>query len=128
MADFSDNTKNTSEGTYNHSAPASTKNILVGPLSEFPPGKRKVVRTPNDAILLLNVDGELFALSNFCPHAGGYLQYGPLEGYILECPLHYWPFDIRTGCLVGMNQSSLLDEVLPVYSVLVIDELIYIQL
>jgi len=128
MADFSPKTENSGDGSSYSQSPSLTKNILVGPLSEFSPGKRKVVRMPNDSILLLNVDGELFALSNFCPHAGGYLQYGPLEGYILECPLHYWPFDVRTGCLVGMNQPSLLDEVLPTYSVLVIDGLIYIQL
>jgi nitrite reductase/ring-hydroxylating ferredoxin subunit len=54
------------------------------------------------------------------------MQYGPLEGHVLECPLHYWPFDVRTGELVGMNQDSLLDEGLEIYPVQIQDDQIYV--
>ncbi len=65
----------------------------------MPPGTKKLIETELETILLVNVEGRFWAVSNTCPHAGGWLNYGPLTGYIIECPLHYWPFDVRTGCL-----------------------------
>ena len=65
------------------------------------------------SIGIFNVRGEFFALRNRCPHQGGPLCLGPLEGLIqstgpgdysvsrtgevLRCPWHGWEFDIRTG-------------------------------
>lgn len=41
--------------------------------------------------------GEYFVLEGICPHAGGRLGHGALDGYFLACPFHAWEFDIRTG-------------------------------
>ena len=38
-----------------------------------------------------------FAVSDTCPHAGGSLSEGMLDGRELVCPLHAWGFDIETG-------------------------------
>ncbi len=46
---------------------------------------------------MLNVDGVLYAIDNRCPHRGGLLCEGDLAGLVLHCPLHAWPFDLRTG-------------------------------
>jgi len=47
-----------------------------------------------------NVGGEFYAIDNFCPHRGARLTEGVLCGYIVECGLHGWQFDVRTGeCL-----------------------------
>jgi nitrite reductase/ring-hydroxylating ferredoxin subunit len=100
--------------------------VLVCALEALPPGSRKLLRTDLEVILVLNIDGVIHAISNICPHSGGYMQYGPLEGHVLECPLHYWPFDVRTGELVGMNQDSLLDEGLEIYPVQIQDDQIYV--
>ena len=48
-------------------------------------------------IALYNVDGELFALDGVCPHQGGPLGQGHLDGCIVTCPWHGWQFDVRTG-------------------------------
>jgi nitrite reductase/ring-hydroxylating ferredoxin subunit len=86
---------------------------VVARADELPPGSRKLVRAGSRAILVLNVNGELFALSDACPHRGGSLFRGKLTGAvsssapgryalarcgeILRCPWHGWEFDIRTG-------------------------------
>lgn len=69
----------------------------AGPLETLPPGTRRTVRAGRDEVVLLNVDGELYAVDNRCPHRGGLLCEGDLAGHVLHCPLHAWPFDVRTG-------------------------------
>ena len=39
----------------------------------------------------------LWALANACPHAGGSLAGGELDGDEVVCPLHGYRFDVRTG-------------------------------
>jgi nitrite reductase/ring-hydroxylating ferredoxin subunit len=86
---------------------------VVAKAAELPPGTRKLVQVGERAIVVLNVKGELFALSDKCPHRGGSLSLGKLTGAvsssrpgsydysrpgeILRCPWHGWEFDIRTG-------------------------------
>jgi len=51
-------------------------------------------------LALYNVDGEFYATENFCPHKGARLTEGTLCGHIIECGLHGWQFDVRSGeCL-----------------------------
>ena len=85
---------------------------VVAKAAEIPPGSRKLVQVGERAIVVLNVAGELFALSDRCPHKGGSLSQGKLTGAvtsagpgdyqyarrneILRCPWHGWEFDVRT--------------------------------
>jgi nitrite reductase (NADH) small subunit len=48
-------------------------------------------------VALFNVGGEFFALDGVCPHQGGPLGKGALEGCILTCPWHGWQFDVTNG-------------------------------
>ena len=49
------------------------------------------------AIAIANVDGDYFAVSNACPHAGGPLGEGAVQGGLLRCPYHGWTFDLASG-------------------------------
>jgi len=49
------------------------------------------------AIAVANVGGSFHAVANACPHAGGPLGDGEMEGAMVACPLHGWRFDVRTG-------------------------------
>ena len=46
---------------------------------------------------LANVDGTLHALDNNCPHNGGPLGRGSLEGNELTCPWHGYRWDVTSG-------------------------------
>lgn len=51
-------------------------------------------------VCLANMDGELSAMDNWCPHRQGPLGEGWIEGNAVVCPWHAWAFDCRTGeCL-----------------------------
>lgn len=49
------------------------------------------------AVCVANVNGELSALDNICPHRGGPLGQGWIEGEAVVCPWHSWAFNVRTG-------------------------------
>lgn len=70
---------------------------VVGRAEELPEGARKTVQVGDDEIALFNVGGCLYAVENRCPHRGGPLGEGDLQGHVLYCPLHAWSFDLRTG-------------------------------
>ncbi len=71
--------------------------VAVIPAADVPPGTARTVEVRGIRIALFNVDGTFYAVDNTCPHAGGPLGEGKLNGGIVECPWHGWRFDVRTG-------------------------------
>ncbi len=65
--------------------------------SDLLEGKMKAVRIKGRSILLVRIGGEVFGVSNKCPHMGCALQGGTLSGYVVMCPCHGWKFDVRNG-------------------------------
>jgi nitrite reductase/ring-hydroxylating ferredoxin subunit len=47
-----------------------------------------------DSIAVFNVDGRLYAINDVCPHEGGPLSEGMLDGTQLTCPWHGWSFEL----------------------------------
>lgn len=69
----------------------------VASTSECPPGTG-LERVVGDRIVaVFNVGGQFYALDGVCPHQGGPLGKGCLEGSVVTCPWHGWQFDVRTG-------------------------------
>lgn len=76
--------------------------IEVAQVSQMPPGVMKSFPAGDKRILIINYDGKYYAIDNKCPHAGGNLSEGKLEGKIVTCPNHGSKFDITTGsCVLG---------------------------
>ena len=73
--------------------------IPVGKVKDLLPGTSLGKEIDGKKIAVYNVNGEIFALDAFCPHEGGPLERGRLEGYWVVCPWHMWKFDLRTGQL-----------------------------
>ena len=69
----------------------------VGELRLLPPGAALHAVIGEDAVAVCNVDGTLYAIDGICPHSGGPLGHGALEGQVLACPFHAWEFDCMTG-------------------------------
>lgn len=67
----------------------------------LPPGCAAEVTVAGQAIALFNVDGTFHALAGRCPHRGGPLGQGFLEGPRVSCPWHNWTFDVTTGANVA---------------------------
>ena len=75
--------------------------IPLIPLTALDDGEMTACRVGREEILVASVDGQYFALSNFCSHAGQRLSTGRLAGYELSCPLHRATFDIRSGAVLS---------------------------
>jgi len=71
--------------------------VKLATLDELPPGGTKEVEHDGRIYALFNLDGDVFAIDGICPHQGGPLAEGTLEGSIVTCPWHGWQFDVRTG-------------------------------
>ncbi len=71
--------------------------VKVGPAKALPPGSVQEVDTGEATYAVCNVEGKLFCVDGLCPHAGGPLGQGILNGDMLVCPWHGWEFNCHTG-------------------------------
>lgn len=60
-------------------------------------GEKAVVEVGGRRIALVRIGGAVHAIDDVCPHRGGSLGLGDLQGHHLYCPQHAWCFDVRTG-------------------------------
>ncbi len=83
-------------------------------------GKRFLV---NDVeVALFKVEGEIYALSNICPHQHTALIYdGFIEEGCVVCPAHGWMFNLKTGKMKTGRKG------LDVYPVKIINDDIYVN-
>jgi nitrite reductase (NADH) small subunit/3-phenylpropionate/trans-cinnamate dioxygenase ferredoxin subunit len=71
--------------------------VTVATVEDIPPGTGRTVEVHGVWIALFNVEGSFYAVDNTCPHAGGPLGEGHLEGHVVKCPWHGWQFNVQTG-------------------------------
>ncbi len=69
----------------------------LGPLDEFPPDEIRGAMISGQRLCVGRSGDGLFAVDDTCPHAGGSLSEGLLDGDLLICPLHAYAFQIKTG-------------------------------
>ena len=100
---------------------SATQTLIVVATGDLRPGACIRVELPGgDELAVYNVGGEYYATENFCPHKGARLTDGKLCGHIVECGLHGWQFDVRSGeCLT-------VKERIRTYQIFVEDDLIKI--
>ncbi|HEY0218964.1 MAG TPA: Rieske (2Fe-2S) protein [Afipia sp.] len=103
-------------------------NYLVGKLSEFSEGSRKVVSCDGVEIGVFMVDGDLHAWHNMCGHMRGPVCQGRIFKRVIEpvaedrttrmlafseehthivCPWHGYEYDLKTGMHPGSTRHRL---------------------
>ncbi len=70
---------------------------LVLAAAALPPGHATEVSVGGQNVALFNVAGVFHALAGRCPHRGGPLGQGFLDGAQVSCPWHNYTFDVTTG-------------------------------
>jgi 3-phenylpropionate/trans-cinnamate dioxygenase ferredoxin component len=73
--------------------------IIVGKASDIPSGKMQKVTADGKEILVVNVNGNFYAMDDTCTHAGASLSEGTLEGDIVTCGWHGAKFDCKAAKL-----------------------------
>jgi nitrite reductase (NADH) small subunit len=71
--------------------------VKVASLSQLAPGSVVEASLGESRYAICNVEGRIHALAGACPHRGGPLGQGAVNGSNLTCPWHAWEFDCRTG-------------------------------
>ncbi|MGH9320331.1 MAG: Rieske (2Fe-2S) protein [Vicinamibacteria bacterium] len=71
--------------------------MRVASVHEIPENRGIAVDVGQKRIAIFRCQGEIFALDETCPHRGGPLHDGTIEGGVVLCPWHQWQFDLRTG-------------------------------
>lgn len=109
----------------NHKAPARAgKLVTVGRVEDLPEGRGATVELHGgEELALYRVGGRFYAVENFCPHKGAPLADGELHGHAVECGLHGWRFDVRSGAC--LNRPS---EPVETYEVVIEDGWIKIRI
>jgi toluene monooxygenase system ferredoxin subunit len=59
-------------------------------------------------ILLVNIDGRIYAYADACPHQNSRLSEGTLTDKTLRCARHQWEFDVCSGSGVNPQNACLL--------------------
>jgi toluene monooxygenase system ferredoxin subunit len=78
--------------------------VCAATLDDLWQGEMRTVNIDGKDLLLCNIDGEVVAYEDRCPHLANPLSKGLLDGHVLTCAAHEWAFDVRTGS--GVNPAE----------------------
>jgi NAD(P)H-dependent nitrite reductase small subunit len=73
------------------------ESIRVGRIEELPDQQGRLVEANGKEIAVFRVGNEVYAFDNTCPHQGGPLSEGMIDGDQVVCPWHAWVFNVKTG-------------------------------
>ncbi|QDK45050.1 pyridine nucleotide-disulfide oxidoreductase [Bdellovibrio sp. ZAP7] len=76
------------------SGPDFTKGVSAEVLKD---GETLLGHVGDKAVLLVKVEGEVYAVGANCTHYGGPLNQGLLSGHHIHCPWHHSSFNVKTG-------------------------------
>ena len=75
--------------------------IRIAHENDVAQGECITVEAGGKELALCHVGDQFYAIDNYCPHQGGPLAQGFLDGTSLVCPLHAWTFDVTNGEMPG---------------------------
>ena len=71
----------------------------IGPLDQIPIGEGRAFGVDGRQVAVFRLrTGAVYAVSAVCPHKGGPIADGQIDGSIVLCPLHMNAFELSTGC------------------------------
>jgi nitrite reductase/ring-hydroxylating ferredoxin subunit len=74
---------------------------VIGRSGEIPAGGMKAADVDGAPVLVANVDGTLYGVSDICTHVGCNLSDGSLSGTTIVCPCHGSEFNVTNGEVLG---------------------------
>jgi nitrite reductase/ring-hydroxylating ferredoxin subunit len=80
--------------------------VRVAQTGDVQPGEMRKVSVGGEDILICNVAGTFYAISDLCTHAVASLSEGTLDNEIVTCPRHGGKFNVKTGAAVHFPAFS----------------------
>jgi len=81
--------------------------------SDVPAGGLKFVSAGGKDLVIANLNGNFYAIDNWCTHEQGNLSEGALNKNVLTCPEHGAQFDVTTGKVLGGPDQGPPDSIQP---------------
>jgi len=97
--------------------------VRLAAVADCPQGEGREFAIHGRLIALFHLEDRFAAIDGVCPHQGGPLGQGELNGCVVTCPWHGWQYDVTTGCHTSLPNLKQ-DE----FQLKVVDEEIFIQL
>ncbi len=81
--------------------------VRIAYCRDIPLREGRAVRLGDKEIAIFNLGSRFLAVDNRCPHRGGPLADGIVNGAVVVCPLHAWKMSLETGKgLTSASESS----------------------
>jgi 3-phenylpropionate/trans-cinnamate dioxygenase ferredoxin subunit len=80
--------------------------LPVATVTDVKPGTMKKIMVEGHEYLLARSKDVYYCTDAYCPHLGGDLSQGSLNGHVLTCPLHHSQFDISNGRVLRWTDLS----------------------
>lgn len=87
--------------------------VKVCSKSDVKPDGLKLVTAGGKDLVVANIDGNFYAMDNWCTHEQGNLSEGELNKNVLTCPEHGAQFDVTTGKVLGGPDGEPADTIPP---------------
>jgi len=78
----------------------------IATVNDLEDGQMKMFNVHGREILLARAGDEYYAADNKCPHLGGDLSQGVLDGVVVTCPVHHSQFDLSSGGVIRWTDWS----------------------
>lgn len=79
----------------------------VAKLEDLWSGEMMATAVDGEQLLLVNINDQVFAYADSCPHQKSRLSEGTLTEGILRCARHHWEFDACNGTGVNPRNTCL---------------------
>ncbi len=74
--------------------------VEIATTDELMDGTMKMATIEGREILLARIGDNYYSADNRCPHMGGNLSMGKLNGTVITCPRHHSQFDLTDGHVI----------------------------
>ena len=74
--------------------------IFVGRTTDIISGQMKKISSDENEIVIININGDYFAIDDTCTHAGGSISEGKLDDSTIICDWHGAQFGCKNGKLL----------------------------
>jgi 3-phenylpropionate/trans-cinnamate dioxygenase ferredoxin subunit len=78
--------------------------VEIANVGELDDGTMMRLTIKENEILVARVGDKYFCADNRCPHMGGNLSQGKLDGTIITCPRHHSQFDLTDGHVIRWTE------------------------
>lgn len=80
--------------------------VEVANVGELDDGTMMRLTIDENEILVARIGDKYYSADNRCPHMGGNLSQGKLDGTIITCPRHHSQFDLTDGHVIRWTDWS----------------------